>query len=162
MLTAVDGEAVPSRPVEVGADLADRYDTDHVVLHVMPRDVFDEFREETDRGDVPAGPSQASYGTGGSHDRSTDSYSIEDGERHARGVVRDVVRGTLDDWEAVVRQGRVGDPVDEILAEADRRDATFLVVGGRQRSPVGKAVFGSTTQSVLLGAERPVVTVMNE
>lgn len=52
-----------------------------------------------------------------------------------------------------------GDPADEILAAADRRDADLVVVAGRRRSPAGKAIFGSTSQAVLLRSERPVLFV---
>jgi nucleotide-binding universal stress UspA family protein len=50
-----------------------------------------------------------------------------------------------------------GDPADAIVRTADRLDADLIVVGGRKRSPAGKALFGSVTQSVILGAERPVM-----
>jgi nucleotide-binding universal stress UspA family protein len=158
ILTALDGERTPSRVVEGGADLARRYDEEHVVVHVMPQAVFEEFRasaEGTRRGNA------VSYGD---HTASNaiDEYTIEDGERHARGVARDVVRGTLDDTAGVTLQGRVGDPVEEILAEVDRRGTRYLVIGGRRRTPVGKAVFGSATQSLLLRAEVPVMTVLSE
>ena len=38
-------------------------------------------------------------------------------------------------------------------------DADLVVVGGRRRSPVGKALFGSVTQSVVLDSPLPVVVV---
>lgn len=50
-----------------------------------------------------------------------------------------------------------GDPADAIVSTADREEANLIVVGGRKRSPAGKALFGSVTQSVILGAERPVM-----
>jgi nucleotide-binding universal stress UspA family protein len=50
-----------------------------------------------------------------------------------------------------------GDPADAIVSTADELDADLIVVGGRKRSPAGKALFGSVTQSVILGANRPVM-----
>ena len=50
-----------------------------------------------------------------------------------------------------------GDPADAIVAVADEDDADLIVIGGRKRSPAGKALFGSVTQSVILNAGRPVM-----
>lgn len=58
--------------------------------------------------------------------------------------------------------GRIGTPGSEVVAYANEVDAQYLVVGGRTRSPVGKALFGSITQSILLESECPVVTVTVE
>lgn len=161
ILTAVDGGTASSRAVERGAELASVFDVDHVVLHVMPQDRFEEFREST--GGSPGGSLTTSVSYGGTTSpTNVEQYTIEDGERHATGVARDVVDAALDDTSDTVLVGRVGDPVEEILAEADRLSAQYLVIGGRKRTPVGKAVFGSTTQSILLGAGQPVVTVMSE
>lgn len=57
--------------------------------------------------------------------------------------------------------GLVGDPADRIVQYADDQDARYIVVGPRKRSPAGKAMFGSVTQSILLNASSPVVTVID-
>jgi len=50
----------------------------------------------------------------------------------------------------------VADGIVDLAAEVD---ADLVVIGGRRRSPVGKAVFGSVTQSVVLDSPAPVVVV---
>ena len=67
--------------------------------------------------------------------------------------------GVTDEYEAV---GRRGTPGEEIVAYADEMDASYIVVGGRRRSPAGKALFGSVTQSVLLDTDRPVLVATAE
>jgi nucleotide-binding universal stress UspA family protein len=52
-----------------------------------------------------------------------------------------------------------GDPVDTLLEEVTRVGAGLLVLGIRRRSPVGKLVFGSTSQQLLLRAECAVLAV---
>lgn len=58
--------------------------------------------------------------------------------------------------------GRVGDHGDAIVSLAGDVDADLAVVGGRRRSPTGKAVFGSTAQTVLLSAPCPVTFVRSD
>jgi len=67
-------------------------------------------------------------------------------------------RDFLED-EAVSVQVRddSGDTTQDIIRVADDVDADAIVLGGRKRSPAGKAIFGSTTQSVILNTDRPVV-----
>lgn len=67
--------------------------------------------------------------------------------------------GNLEDYRTA---GLVGDPAQELIAYAADNDAEYIVVSGRKRTPVGKALFGSVTQSILLSADRPVVTVPDE
>jgi len=52
-----------------------------------------------------------------------------------------------------------GEPADELLSAAADIDANAICVSGRQRRPSGKAVFGSVTQDVILGSDRPVFAV---
>ncbi|SNZ16880.1 Nucleotide-binding universal stress protein, UspA family [Natronoarchaeum philippinense] len=57
---------------------------------------------------------------------------------------------------------RVGDPGTEIAAYADDEEARYVVIGGRQRSPTGKALFGSVTQDVIFDSPAPVINVAIE
>lgn len=51
------------------------------------------------------------------------------------------------------------DPVKDVLDVADEIDAALIVIGIRRRSPVGKLVLGSHSQSILLEANIPVLAV---
>lgn len=129
--------------VATGYDLASAYGDELVVLHVVPTDEFEEHL--TVIREIPE----------------FDDYSLTQEEESAANFAKRVAKLTLEayDDEVVRPMGRIGDPVDEILDAAEDLDARYLVVGQRPRSPTSKAVFGSTTQSVVLNASVPVVTV---
>ena len=50
-------------------------------------------------------------------------------------------------------------PATDVLQFAEGVDADELVIGVRERSPTGKALFGSVAQKLLLNTNRPVVVV---
>jgi nucleotide-binding universal stress UspA family protein len=54
------------------------------------------------------------------------------------------------------------DPAEELLTAAEGRQADFIVIGLRRRSPVGKLLLGSNAQRVLLDAACPVLAVKAE
>lgn len=80
---------------------------------------------------------------------------LERAEQRAADVGAEVV----DDFVAV---GRIGRPAQEIDDYVSATETRYLVVGGRKRTPIGKALFGSVTQSVLLSVECPVVAVRDQ
>lgn len=59
-------------------------------------------------------------------------------------------------------RGAIGDRGEEIVALAETVTADRVVVGGRRRSPTGKAVFGSIAQEVMLSSPCPVTFVRED
>ncbi|WP_276300018.1 universal stress protein [Halorussus lipolyticus] len=81
-------------------------------------------------------------------------------QRHA--TVRHLTRSFDDAGVEYSVRGRVGDHGETIVELAKEVDADRVVVGGRKRSPAGKAVFGSTAQEVMLNAPCPVTFVRGD
>jgi len=80
--------------------------------------------------------------------------------RHA--TVRELGRELDDAGVTYTVRGRVGSHGESIVELAKEVDADRVVVGGRKRSPTGKAVFGSTAQTVMLNSPSPVTFVRSE
>ncbi|MFC7020323.1 MULTISPECIES: universal stress protein [Haloarcula] len=55
-----------------------------------------------------------------------------------------------------------GRPAEQIIRRVEELDADLLVVGGSERSPAGKAMFGDYAQQVLLNAPCPVLYIKRE
>ncbi len=139
IVAAIDGEEGSDSVLSEGSTLAERFDEPLEVVLVY------------EAGDHAYLVNQ--------YMNEVESLSAEQAQELAEKVIADVSSGVIDDYDPV---GRVGDPAEEVLGYADEVGANYLVIGGRSRSPVGKALFGSVTQSVLLDADRPVVTVLDE
>lgn len=61
------------------------------------------------------------------------------------------------DYELRTAIGPHANGIVDLAAEAD-----LVIIGGTKRSPAGKAIFGSSTQDVLLESSCPVVFVRRE
>lgn len=146
ILVALDEKQRSTKPVSVAYDLATAYDDTLVALHVIPEEDFEAHRETM------------------SEIADFQDFSFKQEQATAARFAKQVVDEILDDLDPdrVDTEGRIGVVADEILTAADSMNPRYLVVGGTRRSPTGKAIFGSTTQKILLNADCPVVTVMTD
>jgi len=138
VLAAVNGKETPDRVLSVANDIAMNHDEELRVLHVISEEMYEDRSE------------------------STDDYFRDDAVHDAKQVVRRVARETLGGDEHITPIGRVGSPAEGILDAIDSEDPSYIVLGSRKRTPVGKALLGSTTQSVLLHTSVPVIAVPDE
>ncbi len=137
IVVAVDRSERAGPIVEEAARLGAAMDLPVHVVHVLTREEF-------------VGLEQTSV------TQSNRPVPMEDVIEGATGVAERAIDEAGADATAV---GLMGDPAEEIVAYADEHDAEYLVIAGRKRSPVGKALFGSVVQSVLLEAPCPVVSI---
>ncbi len=99
-----------------------------------------------------------------------DSPADEAGEAYIRAVNENIedlqgVPDTVDLAVETLRNAGIetavhdvsGDPASAIVEVAAEFDVDAIVVGARRRSPVGKVLFGSVAQAVLLESEQPVI-----
>lgn len=138
VLCAVDDDEFSDAVVSRAHELAEAFDDELVVLHVMTQERFDARSENQPE------------------------YYVDEGANDAANRAETIAERAIPDSDRIVPKGRVGTPDEEIIDAADRYEPRYLVLGGRKRSPVGKALFGSITQSVLLQVETPTVTIMHD
>jgi nucleotide-binding universal stress UspA family protein len=97
----------------------------------------------------------------GSEKRVTIIHSFTDNPSGASATQIASVREAGDQFDAAGIEYDVeessGDPAEAIIDVATDTDADLIVIGGRKRSPAGKALFGSVTQTVILNAGRAVM-----
>lgn len=124
-------------------DVAAPADATVVLAHVFTQDEYEEVCSRLD------------------FDQSREDFSADDVASH-HATIRDLESVLSDNDVSYDVRGAVGDHGETIVNLAETVDADRVVVGGRKRSPAGKAVFGSTAQDILLSSPAPVTFVRGE
>lgn len=110
-----------------------------VLLHVFSQSAYDE------------GVAQAGYDTENPPPAHTLATRLESVDR---------IAAALDEADVDYRvRGEIGDVTDGIVRAVEETDSDLLYIGGRRRSPTGKAVFGSTVHRLMMNAPCPVTFV---
>jgi len=138
IIAAVD-DAEEDRPViDEAIHLGDAVGEPVVILHVLSQRVFRGLEQEA-------------------VEEAGRTIEIDAIRERATAAAEDIAATADSEVDAV---GLVGTPAEEILKYADEHDPSYIIIGGRRRTPIGKVLFGSVAQSVLVSATMPVVTVM--
>ncbi|MFC4989776.1 universal stress protein [Saliphagus infecundisoli] len=91
------------------------------------------------------------------------SYTSEDIKESGRRFGRDIAREEIGDlaleYESICAVVEGGGEADRILEAAQREGCDHVFIAGRKRSPTGKALFGDTTQKVILNFDGVVSVV---
>lgn len=88
--------------------------------------------------------------------KSEDWYDVDDFPASVKKAIE-----VLEDAGITIEKRREhGDPATHIVEIATEIDADRIVMAGRKRSPTGKALFGSVTQSVILNSPIPVTVAI--
>ncbi|WP_416838527.1 universal stress protein [Haloferax sp. DFSO52] len=141
-VAASDADRI-DRLVEETIDIAGPTGATVVVSHVFTKDEYNEALDNLE------------------FDITAEEVSGDDvARRHA------IIRNVTEKLEAADIQyeirGPVGDHAKKLVELTTEVDADRLLVGGRKRSPTGKAVFGSLAQEVMLESPCPVTFVRED
>lgn len=137
IVAAVDQSDRATLVAEEAESLAEGFDDTVHIVHALKRSEFLDSGLASSRTDRPV-----------------DAEEI----RKAAAETAEDAAGNLNiSYESV---GLIGNPADEVVKYADEQDTRYIVVSPRKRSRAGKALFGSTAQSILLNTTCPVVSTL--
>lgn len=140
ILIAIGGEQMNVDSVaEHVAEIADGVDAEVTLFRAHTEAEFDKWLEEMGYDSAPP-----------------DELSRRDSN------IRTAADRLREDGIKLTIAGEVGPPAETVIEYAQSHDVDHVFVGGRRRSPAGKALLGSVSQDILLGLDVPCTFVLNE
>ena len=170
VLVAIDGSDHAHQALEVGSDIADRYDAEMLLVHVLDESqASSEIREMVETEHVVTPPQYRDMFqtlveypplAGSEHDTKREAYLREIFVAAGKAIVE---RGKRQSHEKGVKAVHTtvldGDPAKEILACATRNKVDLVVMGSRGLGTLKKLVLGSVSRKVSENAECSCLTV---
>jgi nucleotide-binding universal stress UspA family protein len=167
ILVPTDGSEHAKKAVTLAADIADKYDSRMVILHVLSKDPLPESlvrmagaenitppRSEPPIAPTPEGQFPASTIFGQTDDKPEIRRFVA--ERLLSEAEKIVKAEGVQDVHCVIEDG---DPVKEILRHAKEDSATLIVMGSRGLGDLQGLLMGSVSHKVSQLAECSCVTV---
>lgn len=146
-LVVVDDSEGHRELLREAGELADGVGADLVLLSMLTEG---EFEDSYDAMEAIAEIEDTGY---------DQSSIVEAAERSAREMAAEVFEELDVEYEAVGAIVEEGAFADRVLQETETRDCDHVFISGRRRSPTGKAIFGDTTQAVILNFDGPVTVI---
>lgn len=139
IVAAVDRSEEATQVATEAAALTAAFDDQLHLVHVISRSEFAEL--------------------GRAHSTDRQAPNLDEIRETAAEFASDAADDVTVPYESV---GLIGTAAEEITKYSVNNNARYVVIGGRTRSPTGKALFGSVSQDVLLNSTRPVLTITEQ
>lgn len=140
ILIAVGEEQMNARSVaEHVAEIADGVGAEVILFRAYTEEEFDEWLDEMGYDSAP--PTELA---------------------RRNSVVREAAEVLRDADVKLTVAAEVGPPAETVIDYVETHSVDHVVVGGRRRSPAGKALLGSVSQSILLGVDVPCTIMLSE
>lgn len=134
ILVCTDASEYSRRALAAAIDLAEKYDAEVELFHVVPSHFYDYTAIE--------------------HNRMSEKRGLEIGKQ----ILDLTLQGMDTSRVRFSRKTNTGHPVTAILEEL-RRDFDLVIMGSRGHGPIAGAIAGSVTQRILADAPCPVMVI---
>ncbi len=158
ILVAVDGSGHADKAVEIGADLAMRHEAKLIIVHVVQPGALDEEAKRLASAEhLTSDQAAAESGLRAVPSWIREAMTASEHTAEDSRIAHRIGAMVLERAEAVARRAGCGDvevvetvgaPVDNIVSEAERRNADCVVVGSRGLGGLSEVLLGSVSHGL--------------